>query len=714
MENQKYEYLMKVKEKYPSTIVLAYDKISGKRWAESKEIKDCNDAEFNEINLLRVLPNQIILDIENKDNLLEIENKLIEKGWGYQIWDTGSRGYHIYIEFDNLDILESGVRQLIRKYIISFFNADLSVGKDAQFVACPYAPHFKTTKPKTLLKDAYKLNTIHEDVIKIAQEENEALNKIKQNVTDDKFKDYLQDPFLNYVLTKQIKEGDRNNIVFKNLAIGLVKAGLDREDIVKIASRIVNNCPGKMLSEFMGWVDKALNGELNEYNKVEINRWAEKNNHPIPYIIDSVEEAESLQYNDIKTLWKIIWNSKIACQDIWSKLALFNLLGTVLDERIEDYRLHVVFSSPSGSGKDEGVNLIHEVLTKMGYSAHKPASMTDRTLVGAVNAVAIEYNTKNRDKIEDGRATEKEEVEMGLLSTANWIAFPESETVFRPGMYNKQLHVLLRQAMDKSRTIEKGVTGRLIDLKTNTTFIFTTYTMSETIYKLLDNGLFQRGIYYNKILSDDEHDIIVGKMFEKNIIDTAKQNLYFMDKLIERLKVMKTWYEANKNNIVYFKTASDYQKQLWAEYKKDYEVLERYDKDNLNSMLRRGVNVMDRLLKLNSICQMKTNITKEDVDEMFTLYKLCMDSVKKVIQSQNSDVKKEKSILRILSAGSLSTMRVYERMETELGIKGHNTKRKWVDKLVSTSKISEVQNGNVKLLVLTDTGKDIIEYDMLQ
>jgi len=710
----KFEYLDKIRKQYPSTIILFYDKETNQKWSESKEIKDCSDIELEQANLLRILPHQIIIDIENKELLNDTIEKIQEKDWGYEIWDTGSRGYHIYLEFDNIEILDLDVRQMIRKFIINFFNADLALSKDAQFIACPHGRHFKTGKIKHLLESNYKMNSMSNDIIQLAKEETTIGQTVKTDITDDRFKNYLNDSFLNYVLGRQLESGERNDVVFKNIAIGLVRCGLTKEDIVKVAKRVVNNCPGKSLSEFMGWADKAQKGEIIEYNYTELNKWAIKYSHPMPYPerLANEQEVIDLQYNEIKTLWSIIWNSRIVRQDIWKQMLLFNMIGTFLDEREEDYRLHLIFSSPSGSGKDEGINIVYDILKKLGMSVHKPSSITDRTLIGAVNIVAVEFNTKNKEKIEQGKIKEREEKDLGILSTAHWIAFAESETVFRPSAYNKQLHVLLRQAMDKTRFIEKGVTGRMLNTITNTSFVFSTYTMNKTIYALLDNGLFQRAIYYNKEIEEDDHDAIVAKMFD--IItktETKKTEEIHLIKLLDKMREMKKWYSINKDFISWFKGSEKYMYILWYDYKKTYDSLDKYDKGSLNSMLRRGVSNIIKLLKLNSICQMKDIISKEDIDMIFSLYVKCMDSVADVIKNQDPELKRDKGILRILKNGAFTTMRVHEEMNKQLSIKTDETRRKIIKRLIDTGKISEVIDGNKKLLILTDLGRSLVDYE---
>lgn len=89
-----------------------------------------------------------------------------------------------------------------------------------------------------------------------------------------------EDPVFNYVLNHKIPDGlKRNAILFKNLAIALVQAELTDSDIREYAHRIVANCPGKHINEFMGWI-KTIKRNPKEwrYNYAEMNKWIEEVN----------------------------------------------------------------------------------------------------------------------------------------------------------------------------------------------------------------------------------------------------------------------------------------------------------------------------------------------------------------------------------------------------------------------------------------------------
>ena len=108
---------------------------------------------------------------------------------------------------------------------------------------------------------------------------------------------------------------------------------------------------------------------------------------------------------------------------------------------------------------------------------------------------------------------------------------------------------------------------------------------------------------------------------------------------------------------------------------------------------------------------MKDIISKEDIDMIFSLYVKCMDSVADVIKNQDPELKRDKGILRILKNGAFTTMRVHEEMNKQLSIKTDETRRKIIKRLIDTGKISEVIDGNKKLLILTDLGRSLVDYE---
>lgn len=705
----KSEFLKEMRLIAPSMKVHFIDQANHKIWDNEKILSDLSLEELSEVNLRKQLPNEIILDIEEKYKIDDIKKRLDSKEWNYEVWETGSRGYHIKLVFGNIGFLEIELREAIKNYIIKEFDTDKKLAKENQWMALEWAYHFKSGKQKILIDDdtSHTINQIPNDVIEYCKKELELNKNVSVIQTDEDFKDFLKDPYLDFMLKNKIEDGDRNNILFKNIAIGLVRSGLNKEDIVKIAERIILNCPGKNIGEFMGWVDKALLGDMKEYNKSEMIQWSLRYNQPVLYKLVSDETMESLM--DIKMLWDALWSNKITEQPIWKDLCFYNMLSTIIDEREEDYRIHTIFSSYSSTGKDEGINLVKEILDELNYKCYKPSEVTDRTMVGAVNQSAIEFNTKwglDEGNIMDNKGHKyKDPKEEGLLASADWIAFGESESVFQPGAYNKKLQIILRQAMDKSREVEKGVSGYMLKFFTHTVFTFTTYSMPNTVYALLSNGLFQRALYYNRELSEEEEKKIREHIINNKFNKIIKDEKSYKALMIKKLKDIKIWYQANRKFNM-FEGGNHYINNLLDNYEKQYNVLLPQDKKIMGSIVRRASNNLYKLVVLRAIYNQRNDIYKKDVDEAFQLLKYCIDSVKDLTINQSKEKKVILGLLMMLKDESKNTMTVHHELEEKLRMKSTNARTNLIKKVKSLGFITDFQESKFTMLMITDKGRE--------
>lgn len=715
MEQKKLEYAKDLQINYPDLLVMYLDKANNTSWDKEQAISTLSDEKIQQFNLRKQTSEEVILDIEEPLKLDEIKRLIKDRDWSYEIWATGSRGYHIKIKFDNLSALSLDLRNRVRKYLISSFDTDTSLSSEAHFLACEYSKHFKTGNYKTLFETiGNKFNSLPNDIINYCKQDLEHYQNINNNLDykpQVNFENYLEDPYLKYILSNNIVDGERNSVLFKNIALGLVKAGLKPEDIFKIGKKIVDNCPGKHINEFMGWVNKAIKGDIKDYNKHELVNWSAKYNHPILY--DLISEIDERELMGIKTLWDIIWNHRIAVQPIWKDLCFYNMISTILKEKDEDYRLHIIFSSYSRSGKDEGINLIKEILDRLNFKTHKPSEITDRTLIGGINQSAIDFNTKyglDENTLVNKGKRYKEPKEEGILATADWMAFGESESVFKPGTYNKGIQRIFRQAMDKSRFIEKGVSGHIIPFYSNTVFVFTTYSMPKTVYELLNNGLFQRTLYYNKELTHDDHiqirKHIVRNKFGKNN-DKYDEKIY-MALLIKLLKELKIWYNENKK-FTFFKDSDEYINTfIWDKYEAKYSALPSEDKNIMDSMVRNAAINLDKISILKAISERRSDIYKDDIDSSFKILEHCIESIKFLIMNQNPEKKRLVSLMMLLKDGSKNASVVYEELEYKLGIKSSRTKNALLQKAKALDYINKFDSGRFTMYNITEKGLDFL------
>jgi predicted transcriptional regulator len=710
VKKKREEYVGSLIKNFPDMKVHFINQLTKEIWRNDKTISELSKEEIEKINLIKQQPNEIILDIEEKYKLPQIKDKLKAKAWDYEIWDTGSRGFHISVKFRNLAQLDLELRDRIRKYIINEFETDDKMAKESQWMACPWSIHFKTGNYKLLVEDfiANNDNRISDEIIDYCKKDIE--NRKKSLImSDEEFKDfYKTDPYLKYALTTKIVDGGRNDILFKNLAIGLVRSGLGEEDIIKIANKVVENCPGKSIGEFFGWVNRVKEGSLNEYNKSELVNWSLQYNHPVLY--ELVDDSEYLELLSAKQIWDIIWDNNISSQPIWKELAYYNMLSSLIDERDDDLRLHVIFSSFSSSGKDEGLNIIENILNRAGMCCFRPGEATDKTLVGGVNQFAIEYNTKN--DLEEGETKKdkswKNPTEEGILATAHWLAFGEAESVFKPGAHNQKIQLYLRQAMDKRRAIEKGVAGIFLKIYTNTTMCLTTYRMDDIINKILHNGLFQRALFYNKDVTEKEHRAIVEHITNHRF-GGLKNKKYDEEKyiqvLVEKLKNIKIWYQENKHKIQEFKDCSTYTNYKWQELENRFAVLIKADKEIMMSMVRRSANTLYKLTRLISASNKSTEITNKNIDFCFDLICICLESIRILLLGVDKSKKMTNGILYLLLKEPLSRMNLYKLMSEMLEIKSTATQKKVVDNLFNAELITMDKVGRFELIHLTEKGR---------
>lgn len=710
---EKQKILKYISEKYPDMPMLYIQNFIPTRWTQEKNILDLTPKEIEECNLRKIFPDEIIIDIEEEAAALKhLESTMELLQYSYKLWQTGSRGYHASMIFPELLYYSKKERNAIRKHIIKLFNADESKSSEDTWIQLEGEKHFKINPELNKYKVLVNNENRGENKLSFAiKTEIENLRKqavYKPEIIED-FRDFTSSPFFKWVLETKINNGDRNNILFKNLAIALVKSGFNREQILTYANQIVNNCPGTSVSSFMGWVDKAMEGELTDFNHFELIQWAGKHGHP--QFFDKVAGAEKTEaILTTKDLWRNVWNNKpIGEQPIWCELLFHNVLGTVLDEKEKDMRVHVIFTSQTSSGKDEGIDLAQEVLEHLDYETSTPTDITDKTLVGGVNNIIEEYNSKHgldpklNTSIMKGSKELKyrDPIKQGELAHVHWMGIPESEFIFKPGPHNRQLQTILRQAMDKKRRIEKGVAGTMICINTNTSFVITTYPIADAMSKVLHNGLFQRCLYYNKIMQTHERNNIdkILQSFKWNLTLRANYNhKEWMAKLETRLKQIKSWYDLNKDKIQIYDGMDNYISGLVTEYKKTYDELPEGDKSLMDAIVTRGHNTIDKLIHHNAIYKMSSKITSEDIDEAFALLRLCFDSIKGLMNTTPTTDKKINILCNVLNGGELSTMMLHKLIENKMKIKSPNERNKLIKIAIDRGEIEVRQEGNRKFL----------------
>ena len=86
-------------------------KLGRNRWSYWKEEKDCSTEEKAEANAREIQVNEIVLDCEEMSRLSEIKRKLNEDKFYYRIYGTGSRGFHVHMNFPDFEKLPKNTRK---------------------------------------------------------------------------------------------------------------------------------------------------------------------------------------------------------------------------------------------------------------------------------------------------------------------------------------------------------------------------------------------------------------------------------------------------------------------------------------------------------------------------------------------------------------------------------------------------------------------------
>lgn len=102
---------------------------------------------LEKVNNRTICENEIVLDIEDKNNIEKIKGQLknpILNDCNILMYDTGSRGIHIHLWFKN------PINENLKKSMIKIFDADemKTTGKP---IALENFPHWKTNKKKELI-----------------------------------------------------------------------------------------------------------------------------------------------------------------------------------------------------------------------------------------------------------------------------------------------------------------------------------------------------------------------------------------------------------------------------------------------------------------------------------------------------------------------------------------------------------------------------------
>lgn len=134
-------------------VEVAGNKVSHGKWKKYSEI--CFDPEnkknqwfLEHCNQRQILPIEVVLDLEERNQLASVIEKLREFKIKFYCFDTGSRGFHVHIFFNRILTAKEKLS------IINYFGADPQKASEKCLIALEFAPHWKSGKIKELVEDS--------------------------------------------------------------------------------------------------------------------------------------------------------------------------------------------------------------------------------------------------------------------------------------------------------------------------------------------------------------------------------------------------------------------------------------------------------------------------------------------------------------------------------------------------------------------------------
>ena len=100
------------------------------------------DWKLKSINQRQVLPCEIVLDLENREQLNPIIKELRQLRFCFYVYSTCSRGYHVHIFFNR------ALKTKEKLAIIKYFKADEQKATEKTLIALENAVHWKSGKIK--------------------------------------------------------------------------------------------------------------------------------------------------------------------------------------------------------------------------------------------------------------------------------------------------------------------------------------------------------------------------------------------------------------------------------------------------------------------------------------------------------------------------------------------------------------------------------------
>lgn len=231
--------------------------------SEQRKNRSMQDANLRELSKDEICV-EFDLDTTARPYMKRIIKRLRANNYSFVVFDKGGRSPHIHIyNIKGLGELDQDVR---KEYILAWFKkfapwecSDVKINyKSSQLIAMEFREHFK----HGIMKEIVLTNIVNDTLsnkldLEVLNEAIEEAERKREIVYQHVEEDYTNQWFLNWIQREKAPQGERNNVLLKNLAILIHNRGLDAEPIKQRLSVMYDNRAGNSIENWMKWASSS-------------------------------------------------------------------------------------------------------------------------------------------------------------------------------------------------------------------------------------------------------------------------------------------------------------------------------------------------------------------------------------------------------------------------------------------------------------------------
>lgn len=370
----------------------------------------------------------------------------------------------------------------------------------------------------------------------------------------------------------------------------------------------------------------------------------------------------------LKRKWKKAFGIAVKSQPMFSELYYYYFLGQwfrdkhfVMNDKEEDLRIHLTVIAPSGIGKSESNNFVSSMAEKARLRAKIVGRINDASIIGSYSSEREMFNSKTKKNEGDEDYLDPEQP--GILSKFNFVIFDEGELVLRTMGSTEKLQNTLQATMNRhgsaANLVSNDLIGGGVAYYPNCSICITSYYLDEFRETLINRGLIQRTLLYvrenDRDLRREIEDLSIRSIWTTDHEGVRENQLEkCMVEFLEELNKVQV-----KENTIKIKPEVVDRIISYKEEMRKAGTLPRGQENIFDSIITREVIKMIKISALNALSEGRSEVTLQDVEDMYKLFKVTNIGVLDFIQE---------NIETILDA---KLEEYLKDMKTKLGTKPH-------------------------------------------